>query len=98
LTTEIGRQPWVVYGVMRTADAVSPHPVGQVALTLALFVAVYLVVFGAGTVYLLRIIGKGPHTGEAEEPVTGGPGEMRQPMRPLSAAPEKLDALPGMGQ
>jgi cytochrome d ubiquinol oxidase subunit I len=92
LTTEIGRQPWVVYGVMRTADAVSPHAVGQVALTLALFVVVYLLVFGAGTGYLLRIIGVGPTTGEADHPVQGGPGEMRQPMRPLSGATERLDA------
>ena len=92
-TTEIGRQPWVVYGVMRTADAVSPHAIGQVALTLALFVVVYLFVFGAGTIYLLRIIGKGPETGEAERPLHGGPGEMRQPMRPLSGAPERLEPV-----
>jgi cytochrome d ubiquinol oxidase subunit I len=89
-TTEIGRQPWVVYGVMRTADAVSPHSLEQVALTLAIFVVVYGLVFGAGTVYLLRIIGDGPQTGEGSQPVEGGPGEMRQPMRPLSGAPERL--------
>ena len=59
ITTEVGRQPWVVYGVMRTADAVSAHSLDQVALTLAIFVVVYFLVFGAGTVYLLRIIGKG---------------------------------------
>jgi len=90
-TTEVGRQPWVVYGVMRTADAVTPHGVEQLALTLALFVVVYLFVFGAGTVYLLRIIAKGPQPGEGSHPVEGGPGEMRQPMRPLSGAAERLD-------
>ncbi|MNU03052.1 Cytochrome bd-II ubiquinol oxidase subunit 1 [compost metagenome] len=37
-TTEIGRQPWVVYGLQRTADAVSPHGVPELALTLAIFV------------------------------------------------------------
>jgi cytochrome d ubiquinol oxidase subunit I len=89
LTTEVGRQPWVVYGVMRTADAVSGHSLEQVGLTLALFVVVYFLVFGAGTTYLLRIIGKGPVTGESSRPVVGGPGEMRQPMRPLSGATER---------
>ena len=91
-TTEIGRQPWIVYGVMRTADAVSRHSLEQVGFTLALFVVVYLFVFGAGTMYLLRIIGKGPLTGEGAHPVDGGPGEMRQPMRPLSGATDGLDA------
>jgi cytochrome bd ubiquinol oxidase subunit I len=62
VTTEVGRQPWVIYGVMRTADAVSAHDAAQVGFTLALFVVVYALVFGTGTVYLLRIIGKGPAT------------------------------------
>lgn len=91
ITTEVGRQPWVVYGVMRTKDAVSAHSVEQLAISLAIFVVVYFFVFGAGTLYLLRIIGKGPHTGEGAHPVEGGPGEMRHPMRPLSGAPERLE-------
>ena len=65
ITTEVGRQPWVVYGVMRTADAVSTHKAAPVALTLAIFVVVYFVVFGAGTMYGLRLIRKGPQEGEA---------------------------------
>ncbi|MDB5750392.1 MAG: cytochrome ubiquinol oxidase subunit [Ramlibacter sp.] len=93
-TTEVGRQPWVVYGLQRTADAVSPHALGTVGVTLAIFVVVYLLVFGAGTTYLLRIMAKGPETGEGSHPVTGGPGEMRHPMRPLSGAPEQLDPAP----
>ena len=88
ITTEVGRQPWVVYGLLRTADAVTPHPTSTVALTMAIFVVVYVAVFGAGTVYLLRIIGKGPHTDESDAPVPGGPGQPRTPSRPLSAAPE----------
>ncbi len=89
-TTEIGRQPWIVQGLMRTAEGASPqHSAAQVGFTLALFVVVYFVVFGAGTVYGLRIIAKGPAGDhESEQPVHGGPGEPRQPMRPLSAAPE----------
>jgi cytochrome bd ubiquinol oxidase subunit I len=94
ITTEVGRQPWVVYGLQRTADAVSPHSLETVGVTLALFVVVYLLVFGAGTTYLLRIMGKGPEIGESSRPVKGGPGEMRQPMRPLSGASERLDPVP----
>ena len=86
-TTEIGRQPWTVYGLLRTADAVTPqHTTGQLAFTLLLFVVVYLAVFGAGTAYGLRLIAKGPAPDEHRQQVAGGPGEQRQPMRPLSAA------------
>lgn len=84
-TTEVGRQPWVVYGVMRTADAVSPHGAFEVGLTLALFVVVYFLLFGAGTVYMLHLIKRGPPPLDAAGP-EGGPGELRTPSRPLSAA------------
>ncbi|MDN5842610.1 MAG: cytochrome ubiquinol oxidase subunit I [Alcaligenaceae bacterium] len=87
ITTEVGRQPWLIYGLMRTADGVSPtHTTGQMALTLGIFVVVYFVVFGAGTLYALRLIAKGPVPGEAAALLAGGPGEAHQPMRPLSAA------------
>jgi cytochrome d ubiquinol oxidase subunit I len=89
MTTEIGRQPWIVYGLLRTSEAVSPHGAGPVALTLAVFVVVYFTVFGAGTWYGLKIIAKGPSSGESHDPVEGGPGQPRTPSRPLSAAPEK---------
>jgi len=88
-TTEIGRQPWIVHGLMRTADAASPqHSAAQVGFTLLLFVVVYFVVFGAGTAYGLRLIVKGPASDEAERPPRGGPGAPRTPARPMSAAPE----------
>ncbi|SDK35011.1 cytochrome bd-I ubiquinol oxidase subunit 1 apoprotein [Methylophilus rhizosphaerae] len=64
-TTEIGRQPWVVYGLLRTVDAVTPHTAGEVGLTLALFVVIYFALFGMGTVYVLRLVNGGPKTGEA---------------------------------
>jgi len=57
-----------------------------------MFVVVYFLVFGAGTAYGLRIIAKGPRSDEGDLPVQGGPGEPRQPMRPLSAASEGIDA------
>lgn len=59
-TTEMGRQPWTVYGVLRTADSVSSHGVRQLSLTLLLFVLVYGAVFGMGIVYMLRLIRLGP--------------------------------------
>ena len=94
-TTEIGRQPWIIYGVMRTADAVSPVSAEQVGITLSLFVVVYLLVFGAGTVYLLSLIAKGPVVDEGRLPVTGGPGQPRNPARPLSAATDPAPSIAG---
>ncbi len=89
-TTEIGRQPFVVYGVQRTADAVTPHALGAITVTLVSFVVVYVFVFGAGTAYVLRIVRKGPVEGEGNLPLEGGPGEERQPGRPMSAAAESV--------
>ena len=91
-TTEIGRQPWIIYGLMRTADGVSAHSTTQVGLTLAIFIVVYFIVFGAGTVYALRVIGKGPVLHEGDSPTPGGPGQPRHAMRPLSGASEDRDA------
>lgn len=85
-TTEIGRQPWIVYGLMRTADAVSPVSAGQVGFSLLLFVVVYCAVFGAGTGYLLKLLAKGPQAGEGSHAVVGGPGQAHHPARPISAA------------
>ena len=93
-TTEIGRQPWLVHGLMRTAEGVSAHGAPQVGVTLALFVVVYLVVFGAGTVYAIRLMRRGPVLHEGEVPVIGGPGRPRQAMRPLSAAAEDPGEAP----
>ncbi|MBX6328293.1 MAG: cytochrome ubiquinol oxidase subunit I [Pseudolabrys sp.] len=60
VTTESGRQPWIVQGLLRTADASSPVAGGSVALTLALFVIAYAVVFSFGIYYINRLIGQGP--------------------------------------
>jgi cytochrome bd ubiquinol oxidase subunit I len=93
-TTEIGRQPWLIHGLMRTADGVSAHSTSQVGVTLALFVIVYFAVFGAGTVYALRLIGKGPAVDEGATPTPGGSDRNRQPMRPLSGAPGYMHTQP----
>ncbi|EOE6916010.1 cytochrome ubiquinol oxidase subunit I [Cronobacter turicensis] len=85
-TTEIGRQPWVVYGVQRTRDAVSAHGDLHMSLSLLAFILVYSAVFGVGYLYMMRLIQKGPRPGEGKEKEHGGPGQPRTPARPLSAA------------
>jgi len=70
--TEAGRQPYTVYGLLRTADSVSPLDTPAVAASLAAFVIVYLAVFGAGIFYLLRVMGKPPQPQETA-PETGVP-------------------------
>jgi cytochrome d ubiquinol oxidase subunit I len=60
-TTETGRQPWVIYNVMRTADGVSQNVPGpSVLLSLILFVAAYAIIFGAGIHFILRTVRQGP--------------------------------------
>ena len=73
IVAEVGRQPWVVYGLMRTTDAVSPIAASQVMTSLILFVAVYAVLFAAYLYYVGRLVAKGPERPEAEpaQPVTG---------------------------
>jgi cytochrome d ubiquinol oxidase subunit I len=63
VVTESGRQPWIAYGLMRTADAASPVPAASIATTLALFVLVYGVVFAMGIYYINRLISHGPEGG-----------------------------------
>jgi cytochrome bd ubiquinol oxidase subunit I len=80
VTTEAGRQPWVVYGFLRTADAVTPNLTGgDVTISLALYALVYAVVFGAGVYFLFKLVSAGPADLHA-------PGMTQRPARPLSAA------------
>jgi cytochrome d ubiquinol oxidase subunit I len=64
ITTETGRQPFTVYGLLRTADAASPLAAPAVASSLVAFVLVYFAVFAAGVIYLLRLMAQPPHHGE----------------------------------
>ena len=73
ITTEVGRQPWVVYGAMRTAEAASPLGASAVATSLVAFVVVYFAVFGAGVVYLLRLMARPPEAGEQGPEAEPGP-------------------------
>tara|TARA_R110000868_G_scaffold262401_1_gene520953 strand:- start:124134 stop:125531 length:1398 start_codon:yes stop_codon:yes gene_type:complete len=58
--TEVGRQPYTVYGVLRTSNSVSPVIAEQVFLSLIAFIIVYTVLFGAGVYYISKLIAKGP--------------------------------------
>ncbi|HHJ1190207.1 TPA: cytochrome ubiquinol oxidase subunit I [Proteus mirabilis] len=58
-TTEVGRQPWVVYGIQRTRDAVSAHGEMHMSISLLIFFIVYGSVFGIGYAYMLKLIRKG---------------------------------------
>ncbi len=60
ITTEVGRQPFTVYGLLRTSDSIAPVEAPAVAASLAAFVVVYFALFGAGTYYILKMMGKTP--------------------------------------
>ena len=64
VTTETGRQPFTVYGLLRTVDSASPLAAPAVGSSLVGFVIVYFAVFAAGVVYLLRLMAAPPHPGE----------------------------------
>jgi cytochrome d ubiquinol oxidase subunit I len=84
VTTEVGRQPWVVYGLLRTVEGATPAvTAGAVATSLAAFVVVYGIIFPAGMLYMLRLIQTGPMPPGRGEQVPPVPVT---PMRPLSAA------------
>jgi cytochrome d ubiquinol oxidase subunit I len=79
-TTEVGRQPYTVYGLLRTADSLSNIDAAAVGASLVTFIIVYFVVFGAGAFYLLRLmrrtpegedgeLGRGPHRAAGITPV-----------------------------
>lgn len=79
-TAEVGRQPWIVYGLLRTADAVTPNlAVGAALTSLIFFGALYLLIFSFGTLYIYRLLKAGPFVSQPTQPTN--------PKRPL--------ALPG---
>jgi len=80
VVTESGRQPWIVYGLLRTADATSPIAAPTLVTSLALFVIVYGIVFAMGIYYINRLIAKGPQGRAVESPQPDSPSS------PLSAA------------
>lgn len=85
--TEVGRQPWMIQGLMRLDEAVTPSTTGWMVLaTLIGYIAVYAVVFTAGIYYLRKVILAGPDPmAQADDTETG------RPKRPWSAVPTALD-------
>lgn len=74
ITTEVGRQPYTVYGLLRTTDSVAPLDAPAVGATLVAFIVIYFTVFGAGTFYILRLMSRPPVYDEPSlEEVTTGP-------------------------
>ncbi|WP_416409684.1 cytochrome ubiquinol oxidase subunit I [Agrobacterium rosae] len=66
-TTEVGRQPYTVYGLLRTSDSLSPIDAPAVGASLIAFIIVYFLVFGAGVFYLLRLMRRTPVLDEDHE-------------------------------
>jgi len=79
VTTEVGRQPFTVYGLLRTSDSLAPIAAPAVATSLIAFIIVYFFVFGAGVFYIMRMMSKPP----------GGGGEelSKGPLRSAGVAP-----------
>jgi len=82
VTTEVGRQPWTIYGLLRTADSASPLAAPAVAASLIAFVVVYTAVFGIGVWYILKLMAAGVHSGER-----GPEGDEKAPIRTAGITP-----------
>ena len=76
--TEVGRQPYIVFNVLRTSETISPVAAGPIAISLAAFVVTYGIVFTAGAYYILKIIGNGPET--TEDDAYGSHGVQQPPL------------------
>jgi cytochrome d ubiquinol oxidase subunit I len=86
-TTEVGRQPWTIYGLMRTADSVSPSLTGSnVLLSLLLYAIVYLVIFPVGILVMLRAVRRGPAASEEAGAIESG--RPKSPIEALRTAQE----------
>jgi cytochrome d ubiquinol oxidase subunit I len=66
ITTEVGRQPYTIYGLLTTAQSASPIAAPAIAASLVAFIIVYFAVFGAGVFYILRLCGKSPDSAEPD--------------------------------
>jgi len=96
ITTEVGRQPYTVYGLLRTSESAAPLDASAVGASLLAFVVVYFIVFGAGIGYLVRLMGRRPAPG-----ADAGPPEAPDAMRsagvtpaPALSAGERREASP----
>ena len=73
IVTEVGRQPWTVYGLLRTADSVSPSLTGtDVLISFACYVAVYLIMYPTGIAVMASLVRRGPQAPDVTQPVASG--------------------------
>lgn len=86
ITTEVGRQPWLVYNLMRTAEGVSPIPVGNVLWSLGLFLIVFPVIGGSYFYYILKTLRQGPDMSTPIPPIQRPAG-----IRPLEERKNKVE-------
>ena len=83
-TTEVGRQPWTIYGHLRTANSVSPSLTGgQVLFSLLCYMVVYLIIYPMALWFMLRFVREGPEAAVTER----APVESGRPAAPVSALP-----------
>jgi cytochrome d ubiquinol oxidase subunit I len=87
MTTEVGRQPFTVYGLLRTTESASPLAAPAVGASLVAFVIVYFAVFGMGSWYLLRLMSRAPQPHEPEHPNTPAHAAGITPAPALGATP-----------
>ena len=92
-TTEVGRQPYTVYGLLRTSDSISPISAIGVGGSLIAFVIVYFAVFGAGLFYVLRLMNHSPEIGEADIP--SGKPVRAAGVTAIAALPSRAALVPG---
>ncbi|WP_422025628.1 cytochrome ubiquinol oxidase subunit I [Pyruvatibacter mobilis] len=91
VTTEVGRQPYTVYGLLRTAESVAPIDAPAVAASLLAFIVVYFLLFGAGTLYILKMMNRAPADAGGEGPDKGKP---QRAAGTTPAAALRPDAIP----
>ena len=90
VVAEVGRQPFTVYGQLRTEDSLAPVSTGQVATSLIIFMVVYAIIFTAGTIYMARIATRGFQDDAPEPPER----EHRAPGTPLGAVDDPAETGP----
>jgi len=90
VVTEVGRQPWTVYGLLRTADSVSPSLTGiDVVISFACYVAVYLIMYPAGIAVMAAVVRRGPQAPHVAERVESG-----RPSQPFESAARAVSDEP----
>jgi cytochrome d ubiquinol oxidase subunit I len=88
MVAEVGRQPYVIYGLLRTADAVSPVRASEVSVSLVAFMAIYALVFIVGALYILRVINDGPQGARGEAAQVGTPRPPGYALAAIADEPE----------